>query len=202
MLSDSPLLKDRKANRNRAVDAGSNKFWSDKQKIEAVTTYIMLGGNLALTSRQLKIPEITMRKWKTTDWWNKLESDVRKEERMQLSSRLKNVMERSWDVVADRLEKGDWIYDQKLGELRRKPVTMKDAGTLAVQAAKLRNEMDLTENHTIAAEHIEDKLNKLAKAFGDLAKGKLQELPPAEDIQFVEVVENAVHEERKAGLQD
>ena len=85
-------------------------------------------------------------------------------------------MDASLVLVQDRLENGDWIYDQKEGELRRKPVSMKDAGKLAMDAANLRAKMNIQENHTVAAEHVEDKLAKLAKAFSDLANGKKLEL--------------------------
>jgi TRAP-type mannitol/chloroaromatic compound transport system substrate-binding protein len=100
-------------------------------------------------------------------------------------------MEKSWDVVSDRLQHGDWIYDQKAGELRRKPVSLRDAAKVANDTALLRERMDMNENFTVAADQIEDKLTKLAKAFSDLSKGKL-EAPQAEDIAFVEEVPDAV----------
>lgn len=198
MLSDGKLRAERKSSRSRAVSA-TKAHWSDKQKIEACTTYFILGGNLSLTAQKLKIPHETLRTWKKTDWWKELEDDIRKEERLTLSTKLRNLMDASLSLVEDRLNHGDWIYDQKNGELLRKPVSMKDAGKLAMDAANLRTKMDIQENHTVAAEHIEDKLNKLAKAFSDLANGKKLEGTDAEDIDYVErVEEDAIHEERKA----
>lgn len=203
MLSDGSVFKDKKSSKNRATGAVM-KRWSDRQKIEACTTYFMLGGNLSLTAEKLKIPHETLRTWKKTDWWKELEDDIRREERLTLSTKLRNLMDASLTLVQDRLEHGDWIYDQKEGELRRKPVSMKDAGKLAMDAATLRTKMNIQENHTVAAEHIEDKLNKLAKAFSDLANGKKLETSEAEDIEYVELEEetDALHEEWKTGLQD
>lgn len=198
MLSDSKLLRNVKSVPRRAVGAATNKQWSDSQKIEAVTTYFMLGGSLSAVSKTLKIPLQTLHTWKRTDWWSQLEADIRKEERMQLSTRLKKVVDQSWDVVVDRLERGDWVLNQKTGELVRKPVGVRDAGRVAVDAAKLRNDMDLNNNFTVAAEQIEDKLNKLAQAFTNLAKGKteveyVEDITPKED-------DNALYEERQEGL--
>ena len=188
MLSDGSVFKELKSSKNRAVGA-TMKRWSDRQKIEACTTYFMLGGNLTLTAEKLKIPYDTLKTWKKADWWKELEDDIRREERLTLSTKLRNLMDASLVLVQDRLENGDWIYDQKEGELRRKPVSMKDAGKLAMDAANLRAKMNIQENHTVAAEHVEDKLAKLAKAFSDLANGKKLELTQAEDIEYVEVEE-------------
>jgi hypothetical protein len=201
VLSDGKVFKEMKSSRNRSVSA-VGKRWSDRQKIEACTTYFMLGGNASLTAKKLGIPYETFVDWKKTDWWKELEDDIRREERLTLSTKLRNLMDASLIEVEDRLKKGDWFYDQKNGELRRKPVSMKDAGKLAMDAANLRTKMDIQENHTVAAEHIEDKLNKLAQAFSDLANGKKIELKQAEDIEYVEVEEtkDALPEEREKEL--
>ena len=42
--------------KNRPVEATTNKRWSDKQKLETVQTYFMLGGNLTLVGKTLGIP--------------------------------------------------------------------------------------------------------------------------------------------------
>lgn len=201
MLSDA-TIRNVAVSKNRPINSSTNVRWSDKQKLEACTTYFMLGGNLALVSRTLKIPYETLKIWKSSNWWKDLENDIRKEERLQLSSKLKKVIDKSWDVVADRLEHGDHVYNQKTGELIRKPMTGRDVGTVAKAATELREKLDLQEAHTVAAEHITDKLNKLAEAFSNLSKGIKAPLP-AEDIAFVERTENAVHtEEREEGLQE
>lgn len=190
MLTDNDKKKDRKSPARRAVSATTNRPWSDSQKLETVTTYLMLGGNVALTAATLKIPEVTVRYWKKSEWWQEVESELRREENLQLSARLKNLVEKSLDVVADRLENGDWIYDQKTGELKRKPVILKDAHKVAVDLVDKRQKLQTNENFTVAAEQIEDKLSKLAKAFEDLASKK----PKLEvtDVVFVEGESNEI----------
>jgi hypothetical protein len=200
LLTDAKIRVAKTTN-NRPVNASTNVRWSDKQKLEACTTYFMLGGNLSLVSKTLNISYETLKSWKSSNWWKELEADIRKEERLQLSSKLKKVIDKSWDQVADRLENGDHIYDQKAGVLIRKPMTGRDVGTIAKAATELREKLDLEEAHTVAAEHITDKLNKLAEAFSNLSKGIKTPLP-AEDIEFVERTTNAVHEEREEGLQE
>ncbi len=197
MISDSPYKKALVQHKKRRSPDDVNKFYTDAQKLEAVTTYFLLGGNLALTARKLKINEGTMRQWKYSNWWKDFEKEIRQEERLQLSSKLKKIIGTSWEAVEDRLEHGDFVFDQKAGEVRRKPVSMRDASHIALEATKLQNTMDLQADHSVASEAIEDKLSKLAKAFSDLAKGIKPEAP-ADDIEYVERVDDAIHEEREA----
>jgi transposase-like protein len=196
LLSDAKQRAN-KSTKLRKTDAPTNVRWSDKQKLEACTMYFMVGDNLSLISKTLNISYETLKVWKTSNWWKELEKEIRKEERLELSTRLKKAIDKSWDIVADRLEHGDHVYNQKTGEIIRKPVVLRDAANVAKSAVELREKLNLEENHTIAAEHITDKLNKLAVAFTNLSKGIVTP-PPAEDIDFVERTDDAVHEEREA----
>ncbi len=161
------------------------KHHSDKTKIEVVTAYLMLGGSVGLTSAMTKVPEQTLFAWKRTEWWADLVAEFKREERLTLSSKLKKVVDKSWDIVSDRLENGDYIWDQKAQQLVRKPVSLKDAAKVALDSSVVREKLDRTENFTVDGDQVHDKLDKLAKAFADLAKGVKPEAP-AEDIEFIE----------------
>jgi hypothetical protein len=197
-LADGPRAKTYKIKSRSISDV--NKHYSDRQKIEAVTTYLMLG-SLPLTAAALKMSEHTLIAWKRSEWWKDLVQEIKREENLVLSNKIKKIVDKSWDVVADRMEKGDFIYDQKTGKLKRKPVSMRDANKVAMDSVLLREKLNMNENFTVAADQIEDKLTKLAKAFGDLAKGIKPE-EPVEDIEYVEVVNSeentdAIHEEER-----
>lgn len=202
MISDSLSLKSRKSPRTRSVHK-PNAHWSDKQKIETVQTYLMLNGNLALTARTLSMPEHTLRTWKVTDWWKELVEEFRKEEQLILSNKLKKIAEKSLDLMEERLDKGDFIYDQKTGALKRKPVTLSDATKAATAMIQTKEKLQERENFSVAAEHIEQKLSKLAEAFSKLSKGETLKTE-AEDLEYVEIVEedeDALPEERETQLQ-
>ena len=191
LLSDSPKMKPMRLKKGHPAGAVTNKFYSDRQKIEAVTTYLMLGGNASLTAKTLAIPYPTVLTWTQSNWWNDLVHQVQKEEKLQLSARLKKIVEKSWEVVGDRLEKGDWIFNNKTGEILRKPVSMKDAAKVAVDSAVLRDRLSLNEQISLDSQAIEDKLTKLAKAFSDLSKG-ITNNQAVENIDFKEN-EGAIH---------
>lgn len=170
-LTDNPNTKNRKP-RHRAVDAPTNRSWSDKQKIEAVQSYMMLG-NLALSSRLLSIPEVTLRYWKTTEWWKDVMDDLKVQDNIQMSARLKKIVDASLTAVEDRLEHGDLVYNQKSGEMVRKKVNLKDAHKVAVDLMDKKAALDKA-----VAPHEEDikddtNLEKLAERFASFVNKKL-----------------------------
>lgn len=173
--------------------------YTDKQKLDAVTLYLTLG-SVALTAATLKISERTIWLWKRTDWWADLVNEIKKEDKIVLSSKLRKIVDKSWSVMEDRMENGDWVLNQKTGELQRKPASLRDVSTVAFQAAQLVDKFDKTDSFVVATEQIEEKLNKLAQAFADLSKGKKTPIP--EDVIDAVLVEkedtNALHEERQA----
>jgi transposase-like protein len=143
MLSDAESKKNKSSGKARSIYAGTNKQWSDAQKTEAVKTYLLLG-NLAMTSRMLGIPEVTLRLWKTTQWWQDVYHELKSQEKLELNRRLKKIVEASLAVVEDRLVHGDYQFDQKTGEVIRKPVNMKDAHKVAVDLQQRQDILEKT----------------------------------------------------------
>lgn len=170
MLSDNENRKHLPSNKRRAVGATS-KAWSDSQKLEAVTTYLALG-NLVLTGNVLKIPEMTLRGWKQQQWWKDIEAELKVQEDIQLSTRLKRIVESTLAATEDRIANGDFIYDTKEGALVRKPVSMKDAHRVAMDLIDKREYLDNKQPSSITVEAIDDKLKKLAEKFEQIAGGR------------------------------
>ena len=158
----------------RSTLAPTNKQWSDKQKMDAVNSYLLLG-NLALTGRLLNIPEITLRVWKATTWWKDAVAEVKASEKIELSARIKKLVDASMTVVEDRLSNGDFQYDQKSGTMVRKPVNMKDAHKVAVDLQARQDIIEKTDVVVQTEEHVEDKLLKLAEKFADMATKKIEQ---------------------------
>lgn len=171
MLSDSDKLKHVPSNRRRSVNAATNKHWSDSQKLEAVTTYLSLG-NLALTASVLKIPEVTLRVWKQKDWWKEIEADLAVQEDIQLSSRLKRIIESTLAAAEDRIQNGDWIYNNKEGTLMRKPVNLRDVHKVTMDLVEKREHLNNKQPTNVAMEQIDDRLKKLAEKFEQIASGR------------------------------
>ena len=168
-LSDHEEMKARRT-RRRAIDA-VGKHWSDSQKLEAVKTYLMLG-SVRLTATLLKIPEVTLKVWRATSWWKELEAELKIQDELQLSTRLKGVIEKSLAVVEDRLEHGNFIYDQKTSKLKRVPVNLKDAHRVALDSVQQKDLIATRYVEQANDGQIEDKLLKLAEKFAEIATKK------------------------------
>ena len=193
MLSDMPSKQDRKTGRNRSIEAGTNKQWSDNQKMEAIQSYLLLG-NLALTSRILGIPEITLRVWKRTEWWADMVNEIKSQDRIQLSSRMKKIVDASLTVVEDRLLNGDYQFDQKTGQNIRKPVNMKDAHKVAVDLQDRQDLLEKTEKPEITEDKIESRLLQLANTFAEMATKKIEQVNNSRrtvDVEDAEILGDA-----------
>ena len=81
------------------------------------------------------------------------------------------------EIMADRLENGDHIYDQKAGKLIRKPVALRDAHKVAVDMVGVRDKLKSTEQVQVAEENIMAKLEKLANSFAEFANNKETKAP-------------------------
>ena len=193
-LSDSPRRAVQKSSRRRAVGAETNRHWSDAQKIEAVTLWLTMG-NLRLVAATLNIPEMTMRAWRKTDWWKSIAEEIKLQEKIQFSATAQRVIAKSLEVIQDRLEGGDYIYDQKQGQLIRKPVSVRDATAVASAMIDKKVLLDKSEFQQETAESIEQRLEKLMNKFAAM----VPQNQPVSDVIFVEG-SSAEDEEREEGL--
>lgn len=164
--------------------AGSNKWWSDKQKLELVQTYLVMG-NLAQAARMLKIPDPTARVWRASQWWKDIEGELKLQDELQLTQRMKSIIGKSLDVVEDRMEHGDYVYDQKSGKMRRKPVSARDANKIAHDSMDRQRLIESKQVSLETKEATADKLLKLAQKFAELA-GAVQKEEPIE-LEVVQV---------------
>lgn len=159
--------------RRRKKKPGTLGHWSDSQKIELVTTWLATG-NLALSAATHSIPEITARKWKASDWWKQMVEDIRASENLQLDSKLSKVVAKATDQLLDRVDNGDFQYDQKTGQLVRKPISARDAAKITsdmidrreLLQGKKQAEVDNTRK-------MEDKLLKLADELSRFSRAKV-----------------------------
>lgn len=204
MLTDNEAMRDKQRVQRKKPGDGK-KHYADEQKIELCKLYL-LTGNLKASAASLRIPEVTARYWKSQEWWKQLEAEMRVSEQIQLSARLKRVVEKSMAVVEDRLENGDWQYNSRTGQLFRKPVAMKDAHRVTMDMATKAIEID---DKAVAAPELEeakaDKFAELAQKFAELAQRAIEK-PPLEvtDVIYVENKEHqdALSNERPTQLQE
>jgi hypothetical protein len=93
-------------------------WWREDQKVDCVAKYLIYG-NIAEVCRQSGVPIDTIKKWKGTDWWTDTEAEIRKESSQEIQGKLGKILNKSLAVVEERLEKGDFVYDPKSGNIKR-----------------------------------------------------------------------------------
>lgn len=167
MLTDSEHLKAKRRPR-KAKEPDKRRWYSDSEKIEAVKLWLIVG-NMPVVAASLNIPLPTLKQWRYSKWWEELVQDIRAEKTLQLSNKLKTIAEKALDITIDRLENGDWIYDQKTGELRRKPVVMRDAMQVANSYLDRHVKLEEKPFQEQAQQQVQDRLAALAEAFAKMA---------------------------------
>lgn len=99
-------------------------------KVQAVATYLLLGNNWK-TEDVMGLPRNTLSAWKRKDWWPELIAVAQKDHSDEIGAKFNYVMGKALDVISERLESGDHIYDSKNQEVVRVPVKAKDAAVIA-----------------------------------------------------------------------
>ena len=168
--------------RNRKKKPGTLAHWSDSQRIGAVTTYLA-SGNMSLTSVATEIPLATLNRWKIAPWWKEMVEQIRSEENLVLDAKLAKVVSKSVDELLDRVEDGDYQFDQKTGKIVRIPIKARDAAKITTDMIDRRQLLQGRQNEKKdTAQKIEDRLLKLAEQFASFGKARVVQHEPLEII--------------------
>jgi len=159
--------------------------WTQNQKLEAVSTYLMLG-SLTETALVTGVPVATLKMWKHTDWFKEYALQLQTEDVQQMDSNLKRIIGKALKATEDRIDHGDAQFDQKTGEIVRVPVKAHVA--LKISTELMTKQQKLHENpiREEVEKTIDDRLLKLSEEFARFAKIK-------DSIIDVEVVEVGVN---------
>lgn len=178
---------------NLSVTSGqAGKGWPWEKKYEVVTQWLVLG-NIRLVSELTKVPDHTIRTWKTQEWWGELVASIKQEQQIKTSSKLSRIIEKSLDAVEDRLENGEMVVDRKTGEILRRPVVLKDAAKAANDL--LARQAILEKNSGVSSEtneSMQDILANIAKEFKKFNK----------EVNKTLESQDAIHEKREEGLRE
>ena len=184
---------------NRPVKA-HHVAWSEKQKFHAAATYL-LTQNWVITSNITGIPTDTLKRWSKLPWWSDLLLEVKRTQRAEQKGKLTKLVEKALSVVEDRLDNGDFVLNNKTGQITRKPVNAIVANKILGDSFDrniLLEKFEQEEVKKVTETEIINRLSDIQKAFEEMAKKKIR-APVV--IDATEIKENAIHEERKEGLQ-
>ena len=180
---------------------GDPGTWPEKKKTEAVLTWLTTG-NMVTTSSVIGVGLPTLKKWKQQPWWKEIVDQFQADDKQELDAKYQKIIRKALEVTSDRLENGNFQLDQKTGQILRVPVNISESHRVTMDL--VNQQQALRKNQTIEAvqaETINDKLIKLASQFAEMALGKKEKV--VENIpELLEGPEDAIYEEREAGLQE
>lgn len=152
--------------------AGGTTHYSPKQRLEVVTAYLMLG-KVSLVSATTNVPEETIHRWKAQDWFKSMVDDVRTQSNVQVSGRLKQVINKSLMAIDDRLENGDYQYNPKTSTFIRVPVSARTATDIMNKAVDKQVLIDKLESGpTQDMTKIEDRLKAIQDKLLEVSRFK------------------------------
>ena len=149
--------------------------WSEKKQIEVVTTYLATG-SIVETSRLCNIPYNTVKKWMTKDWWIATVREIQGGEGQKVDNKMSKTIDKALDILMERIEEGDYQYDQKTGRLVKVPLKARDlervvSGLFDKRQLIRKQPTHIKEGGLGQAE----RLLKLAEQFAEFAGKKVKE---------------------------
>jgi transposase-like protein len=164
--------------RRKAGVSIKGKPWSQQQKIDAVLTYLATGSEVK-TAAATGIPKATLHIWRYQPWWKELVQQLQDERDDEINADISKIIQKSMSTVADRLENGDFGFNQKTGEIFRKPVNLKDAHKVAVDMIDKRNVLNGKPISITEKIDTNNQLEFLAKKFAEFASMSHKQLNKA-----------------------
>jgi hypothetical protein len=108
---------------------------------------------------------------------------------MEMSSRLKKVVDKSLDVVIDRLENGDHMFNPRTGEIVRIPLKARDALKAIDTSLDKRQLLQQKTTQAVEQHTIEDRLANLLAKFEQMGSGRLIEQTPSK-LEIIDASES------------
>lgn len=157
--------------RNLKVKHIRHKTWPLEKRIEVVSQFLVLG-NMKLVSATTGVGYDLIRAWKTQPWWAELEAEIRQTQNIEMDTKLSKIVDKSLDSVLDRVENGDFFYDQKTGQIKRKPANLRDVARVSVDILSKRELLrgNATERKETTQLAITEQLKMLAAEFAKWQK--------------------------------
>ena len=162
--------------------------WSQNQKLQAVSTYLMLG-NMSQTAIVTGIPLQTLKIWKYTDWFKEYCLQLQSEDIQQMDSNVKRVIDKALKTVEERLDLGDAQFDQKTGEIVRVPVKAHVALRITTDLMTRRDKEKQNPVKEEIERTIDDRLIKLSEEFAKFANMNSKTIKDESNIVDVKMAE-------------
>ena len=147
-------------------------WYPEEKKIEVAALFAAGVVKSSDLERLTGINENTIRTWRTSEWWPEMLERIHQQHDEETITKFTGIVDKSLEIIQDRLINGDFGYNKETGELYRKPVSLRDAtvaGAIIVDKRQLLRGKPTSRSESI---NVNDRLAKLANEFQKFAKTK------------------------------
>lgn len=159
-----------------------NAHWSEKKKLDALALFASTG-SATLVSNQLGVPYKTIETWRRTDWWKEGIAGIRNSENDVLDAKLTKALDKALDSVMDRIDNGEYIYDQKTGKIKRAPAKLRDVNHALNSIIDKRQLIRKLPTRITESSTSEAQLRQLAQQFAEFTK---KITPPEKIVEYID----------------
>lgn len=160
-----------KRGRAKNLSAHKKAQWSHNQRLEAVSTYLILGSRTQ-TAIATGVPYPTLEAWQRTDWWKEYSLKLKTEDIQQLDSNLKRIVTKSLRALEDRVDFGDAQFDQRTGAIVRVPIKAHVALKISTELLTQKKKLDDAPIKEELEKTIDERLLRLSAEFAKFASMK------------------------------
>ena len=147
-------------------EEGSN--YSQEKRLAFVNDYL-LDPNLAAVCRKHDVPYQTAFQWKSKSWWHNMVEEILLNYKDELLAKQRQIINKTYDEIGERLENGDESYIPNEGHVRTK-VKANHLATIAdvtLKANQLLQGKATSISH-VTIESLADKLRTITQEAIDI----------------------------------
>lgn len=153
---------------SQLAETSSGSSYTDDDRRRAISEYAVIG-HIPTVSKNINIPESTLKDWRKKDWWEASLIELRHETKDIIDAKLTGLIVSGFKAMQDRIDNGD-TYITKDGKQALVPVKLRD---IAVASGVAFDKLRLLRNEptSIKAESADSRLNQLAEKVRILQAG-------------------------------
>lgn len=157
--SSGPPIKKARHNRD---------WWPEEKRIEAATVFAVTR-HFENTHKLVGIPVRVLKKMAMEPWWSQIIEKVRVEKNEVLDDKITDALDKALDIVLDRYEHGEHVYDRSAKKYRRDPVKIKDISHMTHGLFDKRQLIRNKPTNVTEKVSTNERLKKLKENFEKLA---------------------------------
>lgn len=163
----SPIYKGKRG-RKKGIkglyDYEESQEYPLEAKVDAVTCWTVTA-NLRTVSEILNIRFETLSKWKQQPWWYDLAAQIKQEKQEQLDAGMSAVIDKSMQLLNDRLENGDVVVNAKTGAIIRSPMSVQATVNTLKNVFDKRQLIRNEPTSISRSESTDERLKRLSEEF-------------------------------------